>query len=109
VCGQQQQRHGFLGAHRASGQVCPHRRLIAYESGPWEPEPLPASSPRLAGCYLKVPLAQPDDLLIERTHDGLAAARARGRSGGRAALYGTLAQIEALGLKLLEVRRLPPD
>ena len=26
----------------------------------------------------------------------------------RAALYGTLAQIEALGLELLEVRRLPP-
>jgi hypothetical protein len=27
----------------------------------------------------------------------------------RAALYGVLAQIEALGLELLEVRRLPPD
>jgi hypothetical protein len=27
----------------------------------------------------------------------------------RAALYGTLAQIEALGLELLELRRLPPD
>ena len=27
----------------------------------------------------------------------------------RAALYGTLAQIEVLGLELLEVRRLPPD
>jgi hypothetical protein len=27
---------------------------------------------------------------------------------GRAALYGVLAQIEALGLELLEVRRLPP-
>ena len=26
----------------------------------------------------------------------------------RAALYGVLAQIEALGLELLEVRRLPP-
>ena len=27
---------------------------------------------------------------------------------GRAALYGVLAQMEALGLELLEVRRLPP-
>ena len=27
----------------------------------------------------------------------------------RAALYGVLAQIEALGLELLEVRRLPPS
>ena len=27
---------------------------------------------------------------------------------GRAALYGVFAQIEALGLELLEVRRLPP-
>ena len=27
----------------------------------------------------------------------------------RAALYGVLAQIEAIGLELLEVRRLPPD
>jgi hypothetical protein len=27
---------------------------------------------------------------------------------GQAALYGVLAEIEALGLELLEVRRLPP-
>ena len=31
-----------------------------------------------------------------------------GRLPDRAALYGTLAQIESLGLELLEVRRLPP-
>jgi hypothetical protein len=32
----------------------------------------------------------------------------RGRLPDQAALYGVLAQIEALGLELLEVRRLPP-
>lgn len=31
-----------------------------------------------------------------------------GSLSDRAALYGVLAQIEALGLELLEVRRLPP-
>jgi hypothetical protein len=31
----------------------------------------------------------------------------RGRLSDQAALYGVLAQIEALGLELLEVRRLP--
>ena len=31
-----------------------------------------------------------------------------GQLPDRAALYGVLAQIEALGLELLEVRRLPP-
>ena len=32
----------------------------------------------------------------------------RGAVADQAALYGVLAQIEALGLELLEVRRLPP-
>jgi hypothetical protein len=32
----------------------------------------------------------------------------RGRLADQAALYGVLAQIEALGLELLEVRRFPP-
>ena len=31
-----------------------------------------------------------------------------GQLADRAALYGVLAQLEALGLELLEVRRLPP-
>jgi len=31
-----------------------------------------------------------------------------GQLADRAALYGVLAEIEALGLELLEVRRLPP-
>jgi hypothetical protein len=34
--------------------------------------------------------------------------RFRGRLPDQAALYGVLAQLEALGLELLEVRRLPP-
>jgi hypothetical protein len=33
----------------------------------------------------------------------------RGAVADQAALYGVLAQIEALGLELLEVRRLPPE
>ena len=33
----------------------------------------------------------------------------RGAVADQAALYGLLAQFEALGLELLEVRRLPPD
>jgi len=33
----------------------------------------------------------------------------RGAVADQAALYGVLAQIEALGLELLEVRRLPPN
>jgi len=32
-----------------------------------------------------------------------------GAIADQAALYGVLAQIEALGLELIEVRRLPPD
>ncbi len=41
-----------------------------------------------------------------RTHDG--DTTLTGPFADQAALYGVLAEIEALGLELLEVRRLPP-
>jgi hypothetical protein len=43
--------------------------------------------------------------LQARTHDDTTLT---GTFADQAALYGVLAQIEALGLELLEVRRLPP-